>query len=420
MAAAVSTANAAIVPVQIYWRRPIFSFSVAASFLKLIHDVILGLSIPGVALSVLFLAVVAFLQWNPVSRPCLDRVSFRLLVYALVGNVIFGTVMFPPMKGPSPACTLISFLYATAPMFSASLFCCMAVNLQLVLIHGVNGNKMEKYYLLAAAFLCAACNIPPLVSGVFGWYAPAAKCWLTITKPTVQQHWMIGTQSVPMILMSAIEVVCFVNILIFTLLHVARVQRVRTSGSVIATLASTNFKYPIVQFRAIIVRIALYPLLSCFLSITACILSIYISIPAHKTPSTFNTNIRIFSTPTPTADTLSPTTLMSVPIVDATAYSIRPLLYALLAATDPAFLRAVRSLRQETESKTSSQGVPSPTSHSHTTTTVSFQWASKQLGKGSRTSIIAHELSNFEHRPSAAEEARTEEEIRFENIPHQL
>jgi hypothetical protein len=54
-------------------------------------------------------------------------------------------------------------------------------------------------------------------------------------------------------------------------------------------------------------------------------------------------------------------------------------------------------------------------------TTVSFQWASKQqLGKGSTTSIIAHEPSNFEHRPSTAEEARTEEEIRFENIPHQL
>ncbi|KAJ7926228.1 hypothetical protein B0H13DRAFT_2653956 [Mycena leptocephala] len=30
--------------------------------------------------------------------------------------------------------------------------CCMAVNLQLVLIHGVNGSKMERYYLLAAAF----------------------------------------------------------------------------------------------------------------------------------------------------------------------------------------------------------------------------------------------------------------------------
>ncbi|KAJ7926253.1 hypothetical protein B0H13DRAFT_2653970 [Mycena leptocephala] len=328
-----------------------------ASFLKLIHDVILGLSIPGVALSVLLLAAIAFLQWNPVSRPCLDRVSFRLLVYALIANVIFGSVMFPPMNGPSPACTLISFLYATAPMFSASLFCCMAVNLQLVLIHGVNGNKMEKYYLLTATFLCAACNIPPLVSGVFGWYPPAAKCWLTVTKPAVQQHWMIGTQSVPMILMSAIEVVCFVDILIFMMLEVARVQRLKneTSGSAISALASMNFKHPIMKFRAIIVRIALYPLLSCFLSITACILSIYISFPAHNTPSTFNTNIRIFSTPAPTADTLSPTTLMCVPIVDATVYSIRPLLYALLAATDPVRVPLFHISRTTTQIQT---GIP--------------------------------------------------------------
>jgi hypothetical protein len=41
------------------------------------------------------------------------------------------------------------------------------------------------------------------------------------------------------------------------LLDQARIQRVRTSGSAIATLASTNFKHPIVQFRAIIVRIGL-------------------------------------------------------------------------------------------------------------------------------------------------------------------
>ncbi|KAJ7849570.1 hypothetical protein B0H13DRAFT_2402563, partial [Mycena leptocephala] len=258
--------------------------------------VILGLAIPGVVLSGLLLVAIAFLQWNPVSRPYLDRVSFRLLVYALIGNVIFGSVMLPPLKGPSPACTLVAFLYATAPMFSACLFCCMAVNLQLVLIHGVNGNKMEKYYLLAAAFLCAACNIPPLAAGVFGWYAPAAKCWLRVT-PVAQRHWMVGTQSVPMILMSAIEVFCFINILIFTLLH-AR-TRTETSGSASATLASTLPKHPIVRFRPSILRIALYPLLSCFLSITACILSLYISMPGHQTASTFNTNIRILSAPTP-------------------------------------------------------------------------------------------------------------------------
>ncbi|KAJ7926231.1 hypothetical protein B0H13DRAFT_1090616 [Mycena leptocephala] len=147
------------------------------------------------------------------------------------------------------------------------------------------------------------------------------------------------------------------------LLHVARVQRVRTSGSVIATLASTNFKHPIVQFRAIIVRIALYPLLSCFLSITACILSIYISIPAHKLPLL---SIRIYGY------------LMQRPIPSAP--------FCMPARRH----RSLRSLRQETESKTSSQGVPSPTSHSHTTTTVSFQWASKQLGKGLQQQRNAH------------------------------
>jgi hypothetical protein len=52
----------------------------------LCRDVTLGLSIPGVALSVSLLAAIAFLQWNPVSRPYLDRVSFRLLVYALVAK----------------------------------------------------------------------------------------------------------------------------------------------------------------------------------------------------------------------------------------------------------------------------------------------------------------------------------------------
>jgi hypothetical protein len=92
-----------------------------------------------------------------------------------------------------------------------------------------------------------------------------------------------------------------------------------------------------------------------------------------------------------------------------------------------AFLHAVRSLRQETEIEPSSQRASSvqwaslPWSHTHTATTVSFQLASKQqLGKGSTTSIIAQEPSNFEYRPSTAEEARMEEEIRFENIPHQL
>ncbi|KAJ7832114.1 hypothetical protein B0H13DRAFT_2289153 [Mycena leptocephala] len=300
--------------------------------------------------------------------------------------------MFPTMKGPSPACTFLAFLYVTTPIFSACIFCCVALNLQLVLIHGVSGNKMEKYYLFAAALLCGACNIPPLIAGELGWYAPLGICWLRVPTPAVQQHWMVGTQSVPMILMSAVEFFSFMNILIFMLLQLASVQnsqslllaahifdqlsiqrlRTKTSGSAIATLASMNPKHPMVKFRLIIVRIGLLQYLP------QCV---YISM--YRTPSTFHTNLRILNT---------------------YVYSIRPLLYALLAATDP--------------------WVPSPRSHSQTATTVSFQWASKQqLGKSSRTSIIAYEPSSArdcERRSSTAEEARTEGELRLEKIPHQL
>ncbi|KAJ7926229.1 hypothetical protein B0H13DRAFT_2653957 [Mycena leptocephala] len=368
-------------------------------------NVILGLAIPGVALSVLLLAAIAFLQWNPVSRPYLDRVSFRLLVYALIGNVIFGAVMLPPMKGSSPGCTLISFLYATAPMFSAALFCSMAVNLQLVLIHGVNGNKMEKYYLLAAAFLCAACNIPPLAAGIFGWYAPAAKCWLTPSIPAVQQHWMIGTQSVPMILMSAIEVVCKDanrNLRI----GYPCVDPSRTSNRAVPP------EYP--PHRLVPASFLLFK----HNRVCPQYIHQYTSAPNSLYFQYEYTDIECAY---PTADILSPAMLMYVPIVDSCVYSVRPLMYALLAATDPSFLRAIRSLRHATEIEPSSQWVSSPRSHSQTATAVSAQWASKQeLKKSSETSIITDERSDLERGPSTAEEARTEEEILYERIPHQL
>jgi hypothetical protein len=53
---------------------------------SLCRDVTFGVSIPGVALSVLLLIAIAYLQWNTCSRPYLNRVSFRLLTYALVAK----------------------------------------------------------------------------------------------------------------------------------------------------------------------------------------------------------------------------------------------------------------------------------------------------------------------------------------------
>ncbi|KAJ7828631.1 hypothetical protein B0H13DRAFT_1916956 [Mycena leptocephala] len=265
---------------------------------ELVKDVTLGASIPGVVLSVLFLAAVAYLQWNPVSRPHLDRTWKKQVLAALSSHSYMG----------------------------------------LVLILGVNGNKMEKYYLLGVAILCGACNIPPWLAGKFGWDATTGKCWLRDPSPAVQQRWIIGTRSVPTILMSVIDVFSFVNILIFMLLQVVGVANL-------------------------------------------CNWSLYTGM--HQNPTDFHMNLRI---------------------LNACVYSIRPLLYALLAAIDPSFLRAVCSLRAEPLSQTA--------------TTISFGWASMQLaGQFSGTSSAEQKTSSAR---DCERQPRSEEELQSEKIAHQI
>jgi hypothetical protein len=73
-------------------------------------------------------------------------------------------------------------------MFAGVMFFSMALNLQyvtdsfdgpiansrgnhnrLVLVHGVNGQQMEKYYILGAVLLTLACNVPPYAAGALGF-----------------------------------------------------------------------------------------------------------------------------------------------------------------------------------------------------------------------------------------------------------
>ncbi|KAJ7881859.1 hypothetical protein B0H13DRAFT_2344966 [Mycena leptocephala] len=359
----------------------------SAKLLESINHGMLGVSIPGVVLSVLLLAATAYLQWKPVSRPHLDRVSFRLLVYALVANVIFGSIIFLDVTVTSSVCSLTAFLGVTSSMFSACMFCCVALNLQLVLVYGVNGNTMEKFYIFGAVFLCGACTIPTLAAGEFGWYATNGTCWFRDPTPTAQLHWLLGTYSVPMLSMSTVEM---------------KIQRLRAdtmsqhsnvSESGIATLASSLPKHPIVRFRWMIVRIALYPLLSCFLSTTACIFDVYSVM--HPNLTDFNMNLR--------------TTNLCI-------YASRPLLYALLAGTDPSFIRAVRSLCQ----KSCSLCTQPPWSPNQTATTDSYGPALTELAKKCNGTSGVSSAGNTERRPSRAEAALAEEELQSERIAHQI
>ncbi|KAJ7707004.1 hypothetical protein B0H14DRAFT_3903208 [Mycena olivaceomarginata] len=88
-----------------------------------------------------------------------------------------------------------------------------------------------------------------------------------------------------------------------------------------------NLRPLIVAHRSIILRIGLYPLLSCCLNFTGSILDIWLS----KNP-----------VPTELQWRLS--------FVDLCVFGLRPILYTCLAAADPGFLCGLRALRNHSKS----------------------------------------------------------------------
>jgi len=292
------------------------------SFDAHISDLIMAIAIPSITLIVLILGAYAWTAWNPVSRPHLDRVSFRLLVYALIANLAYSAGMISGLKlKAGSACSGSTFFYDSCLMFAGILFFSMALNLQLVVVYHVNGKKMEKWYIIGAILVTLACNVPPYAAGALGYWDVNATCWYNSPNPAVQLRWYVGTQAFWMFLMAAGEVISFLTLVGYMLFR----HRVRpvVSESVASSLSQPPIPIsPIILYRKMILRIGLYPLFSCFLNITGAILDI------HTVLDTTDTEVN-----------------WRLGIVDLLIYDLRPLMYATLAATDPSFLRALRALR---------------------------------------------------------------------------
>ncbi|KAJ7722331.1 hypothetical protein B0H16DRAFT_1789724 [Mycena metata] len=304
-----------------------------------IPDIALAFNTTGIVLTSLLLLTIAYAAWNPISRPHLNRVSFRLLVCALISNLIFGATSIPTFSGPSAGCSFMAFLGLGILMFSSCMFFCTALNLQLVLVHHINGNTMEKFYYIGSVAVVAILNITPYAAGQFGYYF--GTCWFSSPDPDVQFRWLLGSQSVWILLMSTGEV-----------------MRNPRGMSTTQTSFSTIPQPAIVVYRSIILRIGLYPLLSCCLSFTGCIADIWLS----KNPALTELQFRIS-------------------FLDLCVFALRPTVYTLLAATDPGFLRALRALRNPSGSKHST----GPTSSSEHTTSESH--GLQRVSKNSRAPV---------------------------------
>ncbi|KAJ7921951.1 hypothetical protein B0H13DRAFT_1984018 [Mycena leptocephala] len=283
-----------------------------SSFVQTSTRICLGLIFPAAGLTIVLLALYAYAAWYPVSRRYLDRVSFRLLVYALLANLIFGIVfsIITLDRSFGWECGFLMFLVNLSLMFSAGMFFCIGINLPLVLAFHLNGQRMEKYYIMGTALISSVCSIMPYASGQFGWDTATKLCWYRNTDLASRLRWFIGTRTVWLLLASFGEVVAFLIIVghLVAYERLATAHRCRAEAKV---------------HRNIILRIGLYPFVSCILSISTSILDL------HLLSSTAQTEL----------------VRRYLIIIDHIAlFSARPLIYGLLAATDPSFLRAMREL----------------------------------------------------------------------------
>ncbi|KAF7343986.1 hypothetical protein MVEN_01687800 [Mycena venus] len=284
--------------------------------------VILGLIIPGVGLITILLALYGYLAWNPVSRRYLDRVSFRLLVYALGAHLLFAVSFLTGALIASPGrhCALVSFTTDLNLMFSAGMFFCIGLNLPLVIVYSVNGQKMEKYYIIGTFLLSLICGLAP-------WNAVSQSCWFRSTNSAEMLRWLIGTQDFWTMFFAVGEVCGFLRTIVYLILELD-MRRFATDNQI-------TYSYDVSH---IILRIGMYPLVSCALNISGAAIDLYTY--SHYTGHSGN-NWRLN-------------------IAGAVIFSGRPLIYGLLAIADPSFIRALCALRHPEKDITTQSHRPTP------------------------------------------------------------
>jgi hypothetical protein len=95
---------------------------------------------------------------------------------------------------------------------------------RLVVVHHIDGQRMENFYLIGSTLLCLVLNVPALALGQFGWNEFSSVCWYRNPDPTIRLHWMIATESCPLTLAATIETVCSCILLVYMYLVQVRLS----------------------------------------------------------------------------------------------------------------------------------------------------------------------------------------------------
>ncbi|KAJ7627332.1 hypothetical protein FB45DRAFT_1004810 [Roridomyces roridus] len=141
-------------------------------------------------------------------------------------------------------------------LFSASIFFCIALNLMLVLVFNVNGRRMEKYYIIGSVVLSGACIGSAYASGRLGLDTAHHLCWFNNEDKDKMLRWVIATEMVWMLLLSAAELVVFFVVIGFLRTFIFDCTGTVARHSVDSeSQTGSSTQWTIVTLRGIILRI---------------------------------------------------------------------------------------------------------------------------------------------------------------------
>ncbi|KAF8178199.1 hypothetical protein K438DRAFT_1464162, partial [Mycena galopus ATCC 62051] len=234
-------------------------------------------SLVGAALCGAVLIVIGIVALKPHCRPHLDRVSFRILVCALVANTIFGitNAIGGKFTGPTWACGFDIFLLQFTLETSSFLLFSIALNLQLVVVHQFNGQKMEKFYIVGSIIISLCVTVPPYALKQYGWDPLLEDCWYSNDNPRERLGWQIGTQLFWILLTVAGEVITTSTVVWYMVRHQLQQKRIQADTTLTSAiveddrLAHANF------YRNTILRIVAYPITSALINLTSVVCVIH-------------------------------------------------------------------------------------------------------------------------------------------------
>ncbi|KDQ22944.1 hypothetical protein PLEOSDRAFT_163832 [Pleurotus ostreatus PC15] len=318
-------------------------FEFTGEMAKVSNQLWMVTSVVGACSCFVVLLVIGLVSLNRNTRRHLDRVSFRIVVYALATNLAFGIVnaVGGSFTGPTWTCGFTIWILQFTLELACFLTFSIALNLQysrhclfdgsftiteagrLVIVHRVNGQRMEKFYALGSLAISLCLTIPAYATGQYGWDPLVQDCWYSNANQKERLAWQVGTQLVWTVLTCLGEVVCSVSVFAYMVKHRKRTKGVITTVSTGSQRLRSQPHNAIIanKYKNVLARIAMYPLVSCAINLTSvmCVIHATVTNGVHST-----TDYRIL-------------------LLSDFLYGGRSLAYAILAATDPALVSAIKA-----------------------------------------------------------------------------